>query len=154
MDRDPHDSSPASQPVPTPSEPAFPADPFAPPPSSSLKAPMGPTASDCNMAALAHGAGAFTSFMGCGFAPPLIVWLISKEKSPFPTAQAAEAFNFQITLLLAFFVSALLCLVAIGFLLLPLIWCWGFVLSIVAAVKASRGESYRYPLTLRLMRGD
>ena len=47
--------------------------------------------------------------------------------------------------------SAFSMFILIGFVLLPLVGIWAFVMPIIAAVKASNGEWYRYPLTLRLI---
>jgi uncharacterized protein len=40
----------------------------------------------------------------------------------------------------------------IGFLILPFLGIWMIVLVIVAAIKASNGERFRYPLTIRFVR--
>jgi len=82
---------------------------------------------------------------------PLIVYLMKKDESPFVADQARESLNFQITLLIYALVSGVLVIILIGFLLLGIIWVAGIVLTIIAAVKAANGESYRYPLTLRLI---
>lgn len=75
---------------------------------------------------------------------PLVIWLVKKDTMPFAADQAKEALNFNITCTIAMLVSAALVLVLIGIPLLA-------ALTIVAAVKASSGERYRYPLTLRLV---
>jgi uncharacterized Tic20 family protein len=99
-----------------------------------------------NIAVLTHLGGIFF----CIF-PGLIVWLLKKDDSPFLAAQAREALNFQITLLLAYLVSWVLAIILIGFLLMGIIWLANIILSILAAVAVSRGENYRYPFTLRLI---
>jgi uncharacterized protein len=83
---------------------------------------------------------------------PLVIWLTQKEKSAFVEAQAKEALNFNITILIAGIVSALLTIVLIGFLLLPIIGIAWLVLAIIAGIKASKGEQYQYPFTLRLVK--
>ena len=94
---------------------------------------------------------------------PLVVWLIKRSDSPSVDAHGKEALNFQISLTLylmaAVGITVGLMLVLIGFLLLPLLIIAAIVvpvldliLIIIAAVKASNGEFYRYPLTLRLIR--
>ena len=87
-----------------------------------------------------------------GFLPPLIVWLVFKGRGPFLEHHAKEALNFQITVIIAAIVSGLLILALVGFVLLPLVGIWAFIMPIVAAVKANSGEWYRYPLTLRLVK--
>jgi uncharacterized protein len=83
---------------------------------------------------------------------PLIVWLIKKDEMPFVNDQGKEALNFQITVFLAAIVCAILMLVAIGFLLLLLLSLADLVFIIIAAVKASEGVAYRYPVNLRLIK--
>jgi uncharacterized Tic20 family protein len=90
---------------------------------------------------------------GIGFVlGPLVVWLIKKEDHPFIDQQGKEALNFQITMLLAAFVSALLILVLIGIFLLVAVGILMVVLPIVGAVKANDGEPYRYPLAIRFLK--
>jgi uncharacterized Tic20 family protein len=89
---------------------------------------------------------------GVGFVlGPLIVWLIKREDDPFIDEQGKEALNFQITMFLAGAVSALLILVLIGFFLLLVVLIMMVVLPIVAAVRTSNGEHYRYPFTFRFV---
>jgi uncharacterized Tic20 family protein len=82
---------------------------------------------------------------------PLIIWMIKKPNMPFAADQAKEALNFQITMTIAFLAAAALCLIAIGFLLLPVVWLFDIIFTIVAAVKANDGVTYRYPATLRVV---
>ena len=82
---------------------------------------------------------------------PLIMWLVKREESAFVEEQGKEALNFNITIAIAGFVSFLLTFVVIGALLLPAVFIFWIVMTIIAAVKASGGEHYRYPLTLRLI---
>ncbi len=90
-------------------------------------------------------------WVGLGFLGPLIIWLIKREESPFVEEHAREALNFQISFLIYMIVSALLMLVVIGFFLFIGIAIFGFVVMIIAAIKAANGERYRYPLTIRFI---
>jgi uncharacterized Tic20 family protein len=99
-----------------------------------------------NIAVLTHLGGIFF----CLF-PALIVWLLKKDDSAYLANQSREALNFQITLLLAYFVSWILAVILIGFVLMGIIWLANIILSILAAVSASKGESYQYPFALRLI---
>jgi uncharacterized protein len=83
---------------------------------------------------------------------PLAVWLTRRDRDPFIDDTGREALNFGISIAiygLAALVGALL-LVGIPLLIVGVI-AW-VVLASVAAVKASQGQAYRYPLTLRLVR--
>ncbi|GIU84415.1 MAG: hypothetical protein KatS3mg008_1190 [Acidimicrobiales bacterium] len=88
-----------------------------------------------------------------GFIAPLIVYLVYKDKDAFVRHHAAEALNFQITVIIAVVGSAVLTLVLIGILLLPVVGIGALVLTIVGAVKAAAGEWWRYPLSIRFVSG-
>lgn len=105
------------------------------------------TSDDKNMAMLCHLLAIFTSFIG-----PLVIWLIKKDESPFVNEQGKEALNFQITVIIAMCVSGLLTFVCIGALLIPVVGVVDLVFCIMATVKTSRGETYRYPVSLRLLK--
>ena len=99
-----------------------------------------------------HVPSAWLAFLAFGVtAIGGIIWLIKKDDSPFVDDQAKEALNFQITVFIAEAISGFLTMVVIGCVLLPVILIANFILCIVAAVAASRGEWYRYPMTLRLI---
>ena len=105
-----------------------------------------PSSDDKNIATITHLGGILFSFI-----PALIVWLLKKDDSEYIAAQAKEALNFQITVLLAQFVAGVLIFILVGFLLLAIIWVINVVLCIIAAISTSKGENYRYPFTLRLI---
>ena len=106
-----------------------------------------PSQDSRNMAMLCHLLGLLTCFVG-----PLILWLIKKDDDEFVNRQGKEALNFQITVLLASIVSGLLAALCIGVFLAIAVGVADLVLSIVACVKSSKGEDYRYPVALRLVK--
>lgn len=108
--------------------------------------PPATTSNDTSVAVLTHLGGAFI-----GFLVPLIVYLLKKDESPFLRHHAAEALNFHITMFLAMMVSFVLVFVIIGIFLLLALVIGFYVLTIVAAIAANRGDYYRYPLTIRLI---
>ncbi|MCP3980509.1 MAG: DUF4870 domain-containing protein [bacterium] len=83
---------------------------------------------------------------------PLVVWLIKREEHPFIDEQGKEAINFQLTMMGALFLSAILIFAVIGILLLPLVGLFTVVMAIVGGIKAANGEHFRYPLTIRLIK--
>jgi len=83
---------------------------------------------------------------------PLIVWLIKKDTMPFADEQGKESLNFQITVTIALLCCIPLFLIIIGFLLMPAIGLAALIFVIIAAIKTSNGEHYRYPLSLRLIK--
>ena len=82
---------------------------------------------------------------------PLVIWLTQREEYPFVDQQGKEAVNFNLSIFLYGLVSLLLVFLLVGFILLPLLAVFHVVCTIVAAVKASQGEAFRYPLTIRLV---
>lgn len=102
-------------------------------------------------AALAH-LSAFVMFLGVpSLVGPFVAW-IWKRDDPYVDQQGKEALNFNISFLIYGIASAILILALVGLVLLPAVFITWFVLVIVAAVKASAGEDYRYPLTIRFIR--
>jgi uncharacterized Tic20 family protein len=83
---------------------------------------------------------------------PLAVWLTRRHRDPFIDQAGREALNFGITIAIygSLMLVAALMLVGIPLLIVGVV-AW-VVLASVAAAKASQGQAYRYPLTLRLVR--
>lgn len=107
---------------------------------------INPSNDDKNIATVTHLGGTVFSFI-----PALIVWILKKDDSAYLADQAKEALNFQITMLIASFIASVLIWLLIGFILLPMIWILNVVFCIIAAIASSKGETYRYPLCLRLI---
>jgi uncharacterized Tic20 family protein len=106
-----------------------------------------PTGSDKIWAILSH----LSLFMGLPFIIPFAVYLAMRNDTGYVAENAAEALNFHISLLLYALCVVPFLLIFIG---LPLLFMMGvaaIALTIVATVRASEGECYRYPLTLRLV---
>ncbi|WP_336630832.1 MULTISPECIES: DUF4870 domain-containing protein [unclassified Microbacterium] len=85
------------------------------------------------------------------FLPSLIGYLVLKDRGPFVRAHTAAALNFQLTMLLASLVGSVLLVIGIGLLILLAVYVVNIVFSIVAAVRANRGEWYTYPLSIRFV---
>ena len=100
----------------------------------------------------AHWSAFLAMLVAMAFLGPLLVLLVKGNDSPYVRRQAVESLNFQLTVLLALFVSFVLAFVIIGFFLLPIVGVWWLVFTVIGAVKASAGDEYRYPLTLRMVR--
>jgi uncharacterized Tic20 family protein len=102
----------------------------------------------CHLTALAGFIGIpFGHILG-----PLVVWLLKKNDYPSVDEQGKESLNFQISLSIYGIISALLIFVMVGIFLLIVLILADLILVIVASVKTSNGESYRYPLTIRFIK--
>ncbi len=105
-----------------------------------------------NFSIFAHLGGFAGYFIPFGnILAPLVVWILKRDEQPFVDHHGREALNFQISITIYAIVSGLLILVLVGILLLPLVLLFDVIMMIVAAVKASNGEHFRYPLSLRLV---
>lgn len=83
---------------------------------------------------------------------PLVVSIARADQSSFVGAHAKEALNFNITVTLAAVVCVLLMLVFVGFLLGSALFIAWLVMTLIAAIKASEGATYRYPFSLRFVK--
>lgn len=101
----------------------------------------------CHLSALSAFIIPFGSVLG-----PLIVWQIKKNEYPIVDDQGKEALNFQITTMIAALISFVLIFVAVGIVLLIAVGIASLVFTIIAAIKANNGETYRYPFALRLIK--
>jgi uncharacterized Tic20 family protein len=113
-----------------------------------------PTESERTWGMLAHLAafgGLVVPLVG-NIIGPLIVWHSWRDRSEFVGAQALESLNFNITVSIAAVVCWVAVFIFIGVLLgIALFVAW-LALTIIAAIKASEGVSYRYPFALRLVK--
>jgi len=129
------------------------------------------TKNDNNTAFLIHLSAFFGYVIPFGaIVGPLVIWEINKEKSEFVNENGKEAINFNLSYLLYTF---LLGLSVVPFIirtvvsefhhldlfgiitagsLIGLLVIVKFVLIILAAVSANRGEVYRYPLTIKFIK--
>lgn len=126
--------------------------PPSPPPTQGWVHPSGLTNEVRNWALAAHLSAFLGAWVALAFLGPLVVWLVKRDEHPFIAMHAREALNFNLSVLLYFIVGVVLAFVLIGFLLLAALGVAWFVLTIIAAVRASNGQPYRYPLTIRLVR--
>lgn len=134
--------------------------PYPPPPR--------PTTDESFWVPAAHWTAIVLLFVTSGalaFVAPLVIMLTKGTESPRVRQHAKESLNFQLSMLIYAIVTgvvaiigAVLSVILIGFPILVIallallaIAACALIFPIVATVKASNGEDYRYPLTLRLV---
>jgi uncharacterized Tic20 family protein len=100
---------------------------------------------------LAHLGGILSYWPILGILPSLIIWAVYNKRGAYVGDQSREALNFQITVLIAWVVAAVISRIPIVPGLTILVWAFSLIFSIVAAISANRGEWYRYPLTFRFV---
>jgi uncharacterized Tic20 family protein len=109
----------------------------------------------CHLAGLA-GLSPLLPVIGCAVAP-LVIWQLKSDEFPYVAEQGRRAVNFQLSMLLYVTIGTIICLVSlIGVFLIPVVFCvFGLVdlmLVLIAAVKANRGQHYRYPIAIRFFK--
>jgi hypothetical protein len=118
-----------------------------PPIIGTAPAAAAPSGGDKIWAVLSH----LSFFLGVPFLLPLVVYLVMKNDSEYVAANAREALNFHITVLIYGICCVLLTFVVIGIPLAVILGICSLVLAVIGAVKASDGLCYHYPMTLRLI---
>ena len=102
----------------------------------------------CHLAALAGFIGIpFGNIVG-----PLGGWLIKKEEHPFIDEQGKASLNFQVSMAIYAIIPFFLVFVVIGIPLLFALGIFDLIFVIIASVKASNGESQKYPLSIRFFK--
>jgi len=108
-----------------------------------------------SLGTLAH-LGGILAYFWVGWLAALVIWLVNREKGAGAAAEARVALNFQLTVLVGLVICAIVRAIPVigvvgwlGFIALGII---SLVLSILAALAVQRGDSYRYPFSLELVR--
>ena len=99
-----------------------------------------------NLALFAHILGIFTFWVG-----PLVIYLVAGDTKPFAKQQAQEALNWQITVAIGFVASTAVAFVGFHF-LYHLVYVANLIFCIMGAMAVSKGEAYKYPFALRLIK--
>src|ERR1051326_97240 len=110
--------------------------------------PEPPRGNDKIWSMLSH----LSALFGVGFILPLVVYLAMRKESEYVACNAREALNFHISLLIYGLCCIPLIFIVVGIPLLIMLGLGSLVFAIIGAVKASDGQCYRYPLTLRLVK--
>ncbi len=133
-----------NDPEPPPFEPTPSPTPSAPPPPQ-FPAITATSQDEKTLAIVMHVLG----LVGFPIIGPLVIWLMKKDISAYLDAQGRELMNFQVSVLIYAMVSALLCIILIGFPMLFVVGVGSLIFTIIGLVKASDGLIYRFPYILR-----
>ncbi|WP_020013921.1 DUF4870 domain-containing protein [Promicromonospora sukumoe] len=87
------------------------------------------------------------------FIPPLVIWLVLKDRSQFVEQEAKESLNFQITLVIAQIAAWIITGITFGIGgIVFLAFIAAVVFMIMAAVANGKGAPYRYPVNIRFIK--
>jgi len=87
-----------------------------------------------------------------GIIAPIILWQLKKDESAIINRHGQIVLNWLLTELILFLIAAPLCLILIGFPLIFLISAAGIIFPIIGAIKASNGEIWPYPFSIRFFK--
>jgi uncharacterized protein len=140
-------------------QPSYPQQPYGQPvygqqqPWGGVPGQMNPS-EERNWALAAHIGSLAGAFIGAGilcFVAPLVIMVAQGPKSAYVRRHAVESLNFQLNALVVFIICWVLAIVLIGFVLMAVYAIYWLVMVILATVKASQGEEFRYPATIRVI---
>lgn len=82
---------------------------------------------------------------------PFLIWVFKKESIPELDKHAKDVINFQISMCIYLFSSAILAIILIGILFLIVLGIFITVISILNAIKVFQDKPYYYPFTLKFI---
>ncbi|GAA2738796.1 hypothetical protein GCM10009867_31730 [Pedococcus aerophilus] len=112
-------------------------------------APMTPE-QERNWATLSHVVPLVAMVLSAGtlgFVGSLVIYLMYKDRGPFVRQHAANSLNIQIITGIVLLISFPLMIVLVGFFTYGLALLFAFVIHIIAAVAANKGDWYSPPFT-------
>ena len=81
---------------------------------------------------------------------PIAMWVYGRDQNEFVNEHGQDLMNFFISYYVIYVtVAVVLCFVAIGLILLPILILTTLILPIFGAIAASKSQNYRYPLTIK-----
>ena len=87
-----------------------------------------------------------------GFIAPIVMWHINKEQSAEIDRHGKNIINFIISWVIYYAVAFILTFIVIGIFVFIALGVMQIIFIILAAIKASKGEYWKYPLTLTLVK--
>jgi len=83
---------------------------------------------------------------------PLIIWAMKKDENPEIDRQGKDVINFQISMMIYLFASAILALVIVGIVFLLLLGLYITVITIINSTKVVMEKEYKYYLTIKFVK--
>ena len=82
---------------------------------------------------------------------PFVIWILKRDEFPAVRAHGKDVLNFQLSIALYYVVALASMLIIIGFVLLPAVAIFQIVCIILATIRASEGQKFQYPLSIRFI---
>lgn len=97
----------------------------------------------CHLSAFAGFLFPFGSIIG-----PVICWLSRRDESTWINENGKASLNFQLSILLYTILALPLCFILIGIPIVILLGTLKIICIIIASIRASKGEEFKYPLAI------
>jgi uncharacterized Tic20 family protein len=97
----------------------------------------------CHLSAFAGFFFPFGSIIG-----PLICWMSRRDESTWINENGKASLNFQLSILLYTVLAIPLCFILIGIPIVVLLGTFKITCIIIASIRASKGEEFKYPLAI------
>jgi uncharacterized Tic20 family protein len=97
----------------------------------------------CHLSAFASYFFPFGGIIG-----PLICWLSKRDESVWINLNGRNALNFNLSILLYIVLAIPLCFIIIGIPIILVLATLKIICIIIASIKASKGQLFRYPLSI------
>lgn len=126
-------------------EPA--AEATSPPPVSARPRPWG--MDEKTFATLLH-LSPFSNYIapGAGIVLPIVMWVMSKDESPWLDAHGKVVLNWMVSSLIYMIIGIVLFFFIIGIPLLFALWICDIIFSIIGAVRSNEGKVWNYPMAI------
>ena len=82
---------------------------------------------------------------------PWLLWMIKRKESAFIDTHGKAALNFQISTVIYYFGIFLLTFVGVGVFLFPALLAFWLIMTILAAVRANKGQDPGYKFAFRIL---
>ena len=86
-----------------------------------------------------------------GFIVPIVMWLMKKDDHTLVDQHGKNVINWLISMLIYGVISFIFIFVGVGVLMLWALGILNIIFAIVGGVKASNGEVWAYPFTIRFL---
>jgi len=83
---------------------------------------------------------------------PLIIWSLKKDENPEIDRQGKDVINFQISMMIYLFASAILVFLIVGILLLLLLALYITAITIINSTRVVMEKDYKYYLTIKFIK--
>lgn len=87
-----------------------------------------------------------------GIILPVVLWQLKKDEFPGVDTHGKNVVNWAISMFLYMIVAVPLCFLLIGIPLVIVLAIAGLVCPLIGAIKASNGETWRYPATIAFLK--